>query len=236
VPAATAQPVPNSTQLRAEPIHSPQSQTALAFVAPDLGEHLLLAEPRSYRIRLSGEALGPDVVALEVSLDAERPRRLSLAEPSITLGELSSEDSALAPGSHWLFAAPVQASGLVPRARSGGRSVAKARRFFIGQSADEAAGPSGAVWLRKPDGSYNGAKNADSLLFDAFVFSALGEPLDAPSTITLRSPQVSGQLQLPSPFLVHEVPSGVYEVSVSAASASTRTTHFTVNRELGGGS
>ena len=236
MPVASAQPVQNSTPLRAEPVTSPQSKTALAFVAPELGEHLLLAEPRSYRVRLNPDALGPDVVALEVSLDAGRPRRLSLTEAAITLGELLSEDRELSNGSHWLFAAPVQASGLVPRAASGGRSVAKARRFFIGKSADEALGPSGAVWLRKPDGSYNGAKNSDSVMFEAFVFSALGEPSDAPSTITLRSPKISGQVQLPSPFLLHEVPSGVYEVSVSAPSASTSTTRFTVNRELGGGS
>jgi len=236
VPVASAQPVQNSTQLRAETIDSPQSRTALAFMAPELGEHLPLAESRGYRVRLSRDALGPDVIAVEVSLDAGRPRRLALAEPSITLGELLSEDSELLAGSHWLFAAPVQASGLVPRAASGGRSVAKARRFFIGKSTDEAAGPSGAVWLRRPDGSYNGAKNSDSVMFEAFVFSALGEPVDVPSAITLRSPQVSGQVQLRSPFLMHDVPSGVYEVSVSAPSASTRTTHFTVNRELGGGS
>lgn len=236
MPVARAQPVQNSTQLRAEPVDRPQTQTALAFVAPDLGEHLQLAEPRSYRVRLSRDALGPDVVALEVSLDAGRPRSLSLAEPAIALGELLSEDSELSNGSHWLFAAPVQASGVVPRAASGGRSVARARRFFVGKSADEAAGPSGAVWLRRPDGSYNGAKNGDSVLFEAFVFTALGEPSDAPSTITLRSPKINGQLQLPSPFLLREVPSGVYEVSVSAPSASASTTHFTVNRELGGGS
>jgi hypothetical protein len=233
---ASAQPVQNGTSLRAETIESPQSQTALAFASPELGEHLPLAEPRSFPIRLTTAQLAPDVIALEVSLDAGRPRRLSLAEPAITLGELLSEDRELSIGSHWLFAAPVQASGLVPHAMSGGRSLAKARRFFIGQSADEAAGPSGAVWLRKPDGSYNGAKNSDSVMFEAFVFSALGESIDTPSTIRLRSPKISGQLQVASPFLLHEVPSGVYEVSVSAPSASTITTHFTVNRELGGGS
>jgi len=204
-------------------------------VTPELGEHLL-TEPRSYRVRLSADALGADIVALEISLDAGRPRKLSSAEPFIALGELLSEDSQLAPGSHWLFAAPVLASGLVPRSLSGGSRVAKARRFFVGKSADEGAGPSGSVWLRKPEGSYNGSKSSGSLTFDAFVFSALGEPVEVPSTIALRSPKINGQLQLSSPFLLHEVPSGLYEVTVSAPRASPRTTLFTVNRELGGGS
>lgn len=195
---------------------------------------MLLEEPGSYRVRLSRDALGPDVVGLEVSLDAGRPRRLPLTEPSITLAELLSEDSELGKGSHWLFVAPVLASGVVPRSEPAGARVAKARRFFVGKSADEASGPSGAVWLRKPEGSYNGSQNADSVMFDAFAFSALGEPLEAPVTITLRSPHVSGQLQLASPFLLHRLLSGNYQVSVSALGA-TSTSHFTVNRELGGG-
>jgi hypothetical protein len=124
----------------------------------------------------------------------------------------------------------------VPRAVSGGPRAAQARRFFIGKTPDEAAGPSGAVWLRKPEGSYNGAKNSDSVVFEAFVFSSLGTPLDTPCTITLESPAVSGQLRLASPFVLHELPSGLYEVSTSAMTAGTSTTHFTVNRELAGGS
>jgi hypothetical protein len=230
---ASAPLVQNSTKLRAETLESPQSQSALSFAAPELGEHLLLEDPHGFRVRLSRDALGTEVVAIEVSLDAGRPRRLSLAEPSITLRDLLSEDVELSKGSHWLFAAPVLASGLVPRERPGGARVAKARRFFVGQSAGEAAGPSGAVWVRKPEGSYNGSKNSDSVVFEAFAFSALGEPLDAPCAITLRSARVSGQLQLASQFVLHDVPSGVYELNASALGAST-TTHFTVNRELGG--
>jgi len=210
-------------------------QIVLTFAAPELGEHLMLAEPRSFRVQLSRPIAAPEVVAVEVSLDAGRPRRLPLTESSVTLGELLSEDSELAPGSHWLFAAPVVASGLSPRATSSGARVAKARRFFVGKSADEAAGPSGAVWLRTPSGSYNGLRNSESVTFDAFVFSALGEPMDVPCTIGLRSPKVSGQLQLPSPFVLHDVPSGGYEVSLSALGFSA-TTRFTVNRELGEGS
>jgi hypothetical protein len=223
----------NSTQLRAEAVDSPRSRAALAILAPALGEHLL-AEARSYRVQLRTEAVDPDILALEVSLDAGRPRRVSLAEPSITLGELLSEDSELETGSHWLFAAPVSASGLVPRTTPSSPRTAKARRFFVGKTADE-AGPSGAVWLRTPEGTYNGVKSSEAVIFEAFVFSALGEPIDAPCAIELRSPKVSGQLQLASPFVLHDVPSGVYDVSASAL-GSTTSTRFTVNRELGGGS
>ncbi len=226
----------NSTKLRVDGLDSPLSKASLNFTAPELGEHVMIAEPRSYRVHVISDAVGPDVIGLEVALDAGRPRRVSLAEPTIPLGELLSADAELRPGSHWLFAAPVLASGLVPRAALGGPRVAKARRFFIGKTPDEAAGPSAAIWLRRPEGSYNGAKSSESVLFEAFVFSALGVESDTPCTIALRSPAVSGQLQLASPFVLREVPSGVYEVSVSAAAALTSTTHFTVNRELAGGS
>lgn len=231
----TAEPVQNSTQLRVDRLDSPLSAARVSFAAPEPGEHLLNADPRSYRVRVVSAAVGPEIIGLELSLDAGRPRSVSLAEPTITLGELLSEDATLATGAHWLFVAPVLASGLVPRSVSGGPRAAKARRFFIGKTPDEAAGPSGALWLRKPEGSYNGPKRSESVLFDAFVFSALGAELEAPCTISLRSPAVSGQLSVSSPFAVHEVPSGVYEVKVSAAVASTSTAHFTVNRELAGG-
>jgi hypothetical protein len=229
------EPVPNSTTLRADVLESPRSLASLSFAAPELGEHLMNADPRSYRVQVIIDAVGPEVIGLELSLDGGRPRSLPLAAPTLTLGELLSEDAELAPGAHWLFAAPILASGLVPQLATGGPRTAKARRFFVGKTKDEALGPSGAVWLRKPEGSYNGPKSSESVLFDAFVFSALGVQVDVPCTISLRSPAVSGQLLLASPFVVHEVPSGVYEVSASAAAASTRTTRFTVNRELGGG-
>ena len=225
----------NSTDLRAEVLDSPTSQATLNFVAPELGERVLLADPRNYRVQVITDVAGSEIAGLEVSLDAGRPRRLPVAAPTITLGELLSEDAELAPGSHWLFAAPILASGFVPRAASGGARAAKARRFYIGKSADEAVGPSGAIWLRRPEGSYNGVKSGESVTVDAFVFSALGVEIDAPCTIALRSPKVSGQLRLSSPFVLHELPSGVYEASASALPASTSVTHFTVNRELGGG-
>ncbi len=235
-PVASVAPLQNSTKLRTEAVESPLSQASLTFVAPELGEHVLIDDPRSYRVQLKSAAVGPDVIGLELALDAGRPRSVSLAQPSIALGDLLNADVELGPGAHWLFSAPVLASGLVPRTASGGPRAAQARRFFIGKTPDEAAGPSAAVWLRRPEGSYNGPKNSESVLFDALVFSALGTPIDMPCTITLQSPKVSGQLQLASPFVVHEVPSGVYEVTASAMAASTSTTRFTVNRELAGGS
>lgn len=236
MPSASAEPVRNSTDLSADLLDTPLSKAAVSFAAPELGEHVMLAEPRHYRVQVISDAVGPEIVGVELALDSGRPRRLAVTEANITLGQLLSEDAELAPGSHWLFAAPVFASGLVPRAAAGHARAAKARRFFIGKGAGEAAGPSGAVWLRRPEGSYNGVKSGDSVTFDAFVFSALGAALDAPCTIALQSPKVNGQLRLPSPFTLHDVPSGVYEANVSALAAETRTTHFTVNRELGGGS
>jgi hypothetical protein len=227
--------VRNSTNLQAEVLASPLSAAQVDFAAPELGEHLTVADAPGFRVRVLAGAAGPDVVGLELSLDAGRPRRLPLADSTITLGDLLSADSELLPGAHWLFVAPVSASGLVPRAVPAGPRVAKARRFFIGNAPNEAAGPSGAVWLRKPEGSYNGAHSSESVLFEAFVFSALGAPIDTPCTITLRSPAVNGQLSLASPFVLQQVPSGVYEVSVSAMTAQASTTYFTVNRELTGG-
>ena len=50
------------------------------------------ADPRSYRVRVVSDAVGPEIIGLELSLDAGRPRSVSLAEPTITLGELLSED------------------------------------------------------------------------------------------------------------------------------------------------
>lgn len=233
---ASAEAVQNSTRLRASGLESPRSNASLDFASPELGEHVLSANPRDFLVRVIGAGAGADVIGIDLALDAGRPRRLALSETTLTLGQLLSADAELKPGAHWLFAAPVLASGLVPRAPSGGPQAAKARRFFIGKTQDEAAGPSGAVWLRKPEGTYNGAKSSESLLFDAFVFSALGTALETPCTITLRSPQIAGQLRLASPFVVHDVPSGVFEVTVSAQAAASSTTYFSVNRELAGGS
>jgi hypothetical protein len=112
--------------------------------------------------------------------------------------------------------------------------AAIARRFFIGKAPPGEAGPSGAVWLRKPEGTYNGPQNAGRVLFDAFVFSAAGTPLDVTCTIGLRAPGVTGALRLPAPFSMQDMPSGDYDVDVSAPSARAVTSRFVVNRELAG--
>jgi len=236
VPVTSSEPVRNSTKLEADALESPLSAASLAFAAPKLGEHVMIADPRSYRVRVSVDPAPPDLVGLELGLDAGRPRRVSLAEPTLALGELLSADVELGNGAHWLFVAAISGSELVPRAAVGGPRAAKACRFFIGKTPDEAAGPSSAVWLRKPEGSYNGAKNSQSVLFEAFVFSALGVPIDTAISIELASVAIGGRLALASPFVLRDVPSGVYQVTASAMAASTSTTHFTVNRELAGGS
>jgi hypothetical protein len=236
LPRASAVPVPNSTKLQAEVLGSPVSKVSLYFAAPELGARVTNADPRDYRVHVISDAVGSDVAGIELALDAGRPRRISVDDATILLGQLLSADADLLPGAHWLFAAPILASGLVPRVAPGGLHAAKARRFFVGNAPGEAPDPGGAVWLRKPEGSYNGAKQSEAVLFEAIVFSPLGAPIDIPCTITLRAPGLGGRLQLPSPFVLRDVPSGVYEVTASAPAASSSMTYFTVNRELAGGS
>lgn len=235
-PLASVEPIRNSTKLEADTLESPLSKSSLYFAAPELGAHITTGDPRAYRVHVISDALGPEVVGLEIALDSGRARRVSVTEPTIALGELLSADAELTPGAHWLFAAPVLASGLVPRIYPGGPRTARARRFFIGKTGSDTAESNGAVWLRKPEGTYNGAKDSRAVVFDAFTFSGHGTQIDTPCTITLRSPTVSGQLQLGSPFVLRDVPSGTYEVVASAASARASVTRFTVNRELAGGS
>jgi hypothetical protein len=109
-----------------------------------------------------------------------------------------------------------------------------ARRFFVGKRETPESGPTGAVWLRKPEGTYNGAAAAHDVLFDVYVFSVTGAPLDVPVAVTLRGPSVNGDLRFPSPFTVHDVPSGDYEVSISPPTSKPLSIHFAVNRELSG--
>jgi hypothetical protein len=241
VPSASCAPPPSSAQvdalvndtpLRTEPVDTPTSSVQLTFRAPELGERIATEGASAYLVRLVSSAAQSDALGVDVALDAQRPHRLAAPVTEIALARLlSSPDAELAPGAHWLFAAPVLASGLVPRPAPGQPRAAIARRFFIGKVA-EAAGPSGAVWLRKPEGTYNGAKNADSVLFDAYAFSATGALLDPPCTIAIAG--ITGKLRLPAPFSVLSVASGEYEVTVSSATAPPVTSRFTVNRELGG--
>jgi hypothetical protein len=243
LPAANCAPLPsaipnlpaNSTSLRTEPAPSPRAALELSIVSPALGELVTAADPGAYPVRLALSGALDDVSGIEVTLDAGRPRRLAHGRSAVSLNELLPADSALSQGTHWLFAAPVSASGLVPRRASDGLRVALGRRFFVGQVPSAEAGPSGAVWLRTPEGTYNGARKADRVLFDAYAFSATGALLDAPCTVLLRGPGASGEMRLMSPFFALELASGEYEATLSSASAAPSSTRFTVNRELGGG-
>ncbi len=150
------------------------------------------------------------------------------------MAELLDTGASLQPGSHWLFAAAVLPSGLVPRPAPGASRAAVARHFFVGPAPSGDTGPSGALWLRKPEGTYNGSKDAETLLFDVLVFSATGAPVEPLYTVSLNGAGRVGELHFPSPFAVHDVPSGEYTVAVSAPGAQPISARFTVNRELGG--
>ena len=232
--SAAAATVLNGTPLLAEALPSPASGVHLYFAAPELAQELPLDAASSYQVRLLCDMAGEKGALIDVALDGGRPRRLPGSLATIALGQLTSADAELAPGLHWLFAAPVLESGLVPRSSAGSARVAVARRFFIGKRLSSDTGTTGAVWLRKPEGTYNGSAAAHDVLFDVYVFSAAGTPVDAPYRVSLRGPSVAGELRFPSPFTVHDMPSGDYEVAVTAPSAQPRSTRFTVNRELGG--
>ena len=210
------------------------ANASLRIEAPAPGELLPLARPGGYEVRLteSGGWAGSD--GIDLSLDGGRPRRVSATRATVTLGELAASDDALGPGAHWLFAAPVSAGGLVPRPSPHAPPVAVARRFFIGGPSADAGTQTGATWLRKPEGTYNGPKQAAQILFDACAFSPSGDLLDVPLVFTLRGPGVTGELALPAPFVVKNVPSGDYEVRVSGPSLPAASLRFTVNREIGG--
>ncbi|MEO8899926.1 MAG: hypothetical protein ABI627_00245 [Polyangiaceae bacterium] len=113
---------------------------------------------------------------------------------------------------------------------------AVARRFFVGKVAEHSGGPSGALWLRKPEGTYNGSASA-RVVFEPFAFSATGALVAAPCTIALAAgaPDASGELRQPAAFSVQNMPSGECAVSVSAPRARAVSLRFTVNHELGGG-
>lgn len=225
----------NGTSLRTEVASSPSASLELTLISPALGEVITGADPGVYWVQLALRGTLEDVSGIEVALDAERPRRLPHGRSGVGLNELLPIEAALSQGAHWLFAAPVSVSGLVPRTAPNAPRVALARRFFVGLVPSGEAGPSGALWLRAPDGTYNGARSADRVLFDAYAFSATGALLDSQPTIQLHGPGITGELRLASPFFAIELASGEYEATVSSASATASSRRFTVNRELGGG-
>ncbi len=225
----------NSTALAVDTVATPSSRMSVHFATPDLGQTIAEVGAREYQVRLSAEFSEADALGIDLALDGERPRRLAVASPAIALGALLHAGGELSAGEHWLFAAPVLASGLVPQPGPGLPRAAVARRFFVGKVQGDSAGPSGALWLRKPEGTYNGSASGH-VLFDTFVFNATGVLIEAPCSITLAegAPKTSGELRLPAPFSVRDFPSGDYALTVSAARARSVSTRVTVNHELGG--
>ena len=111
-----------------------------------------------------------------------------------------------------------------------GPSSAVAVRFFVGETSSKAA-PSGAIWLRKPEGTYNGA-NAEHVLFDAQVFGVDGKAVAPTATLSLLG-KASGELAFSAPFSARTLASGDYEVRVVAPGVASTARAFTVNAELG---
>jgi len=235
VPTSSAPPATpvNSAGLELEPVVTPVSPATVRVDSPQPGDHVALAAARDYTVHWSSEHLDTDALGVDIALDSHRPRRVAANESVVALGTLVPADEELLAGEHWLFAAPVTASGLVPsRAASGPRS-AVAVRFFVGESSSNAA-PSGAVWLRGPEGTYNGP-NAEHVLFDAHVFGADGKASTPSLTLTLAlRGKTPSKLTFSAPFSVRALASGDYDVSASAPGLTPSARVFTVNAELGG--
>ncbi len=227
----------NTAGLRVDSIAAAISPMSVRFATPELGNGDLGAAPNSFEVRLLVDAPEADALGIDVALDDQRPRRLPSTRPATTLGQLMQVDGTLSPGEHWLFAAPVLASGVVPRRRADAPPSAVARRFFVANLPDGAPGAArygGAVWLRRPEGTYNGP-SSQRLLFDLFSFDATGAALATPCTVVIDALGAGGKLRLATPFALLDVPSGEYRVTVSAPAARPATYVFTVNHELGGG-
>jgi len=221
----------NDTGLELERLVTPISQASVRLDSPQPGDHIALAAARDYTVHWSSEHLDPDALGIDVALDSYRPHRVAANETVIALGTLVTAGEELLAGEHWLFAAPIAASGLVPSRAPNGPSSAVAVRFVVGETSGTGTS-SGALWLRKPEGTYNGS-SAAHVLFDAHAFGADGKALAQPSMLTLHG-KVQGQLAFSAPFFVRTLASGDYEVSASAPGLARSGHAFTVNAELGG--
>lgn len=238
--SASSDAVLNTTGLTVRSLDVPVSDMSVQISEPDLGQVIPSADAVRYEARFAVTASKSDplvaglpeseALVVAVALDSGRPRRVAPARAAIALGELIAVDEQLADGEHWLFAAPLPVSG-VPTPAPGSPRSAVARRFFVGKLGRADAAASGAVWLLSPEGTYNGPY-VESVIFDAFVFDGAGHALTARPTISLNGPGVSGEMRLASPFAIGKLTSGDYEVKASAPGASTRTSRFTINREL----
>lgn len=203
----------------------------MRFVAPLAGERIAQDQVQSYELRWSSEQLDADALGVDIALDGNRPRRLPVAQSSTPLSSLVPVSEVLSPGRHWLFLAPVAASGVIPRRAADGSRSAVAVQFRVGAGPETSAGK-GALWLRKPEGTYNGSAS-EHVLFDAQAFAESGSPVAEPCTFLLRGP-ASGELALPGPFSVPALASGDYEIQpVASGFESFPPRRFTVNAELG---
>jgi hypothetical protein len=199
--------------------------------APALDERILPEQASRYEVHWACEQLDPDALGVDVALDANRPRRLPASPSTIALGSLVPAGEPLAPGEHWLFAAPIAASGLIPRRDPNAPPSALAVRFQIGERPTPAR-VKGAVWLRRPDGTYNG-RSSEHVLFDALAFGENGAPLADPCTFRVHGP-VTGELGVAAPFAALALVSGDYEIEAStSAVAAVSARAITVNAELG---
>jgi hypothetical protein len=228
-PIVIAEAPLNTTGLGVEPVESPISDASVRFLAPSTGQRLVLAEARNFDVRWQSAGLDPDALGVDIALDAYRPRRLPPTQSAVSLAVLVPADEELTPGEHWLFAAPITASGLVPRRSKSAPGSAVALEFIVGDAPLNPAA-TGAIWLRKPEGTYNGP-NAEHVLFDAQAFDASGAPLGVPCAIHLQGPAF-GDLALPAPFSVLSLKNGDYELRATAR-GSTMARSITVNSELG---
>jgi hypothetical protein len=232
----------NSTGLLTRSLDIPLSNMRVRISQPDLGQVIPSADAARYEARfvVSSSKTDPllvgrpdsEALVVAVALDGGRPQRVALGRAAITLGELIRADEELAEGEHWLFAAPLPASG-VPAPAAGLPRSAVARHFFVGKVPSDHAEASGAVWLLAPDGTYNG-KYAGNVVFDAFAFNATGMPLAALPTIALSGPGVSGEVRVASPFAIGKFANGDFDVKASSASAKPVSIRFTINSELSG--
>lgn len=221
----------NTTGLGVEPAVVPLSEGRVRFVAPLAGERIDVERAPSYELRWSSEQLDADALGVDIALDGNRPRRLPVTQSSTRLGSLVPVSEALSPGRHWLFLAPIAASGVIPRRAPDGPRSAVAVVFQVGAGPVTSDGK-GALWLRKPEGTYNGLAS-EHLLFDVQAFAEDGRPVAEPCTFSLRGP-ASGELGLPSPFSVPALSSGDYEIQALAGGfESFLPRRFTVNAELG---
>jgi len=230
----------NTTGLEARSLDIPVSDMSVRISQPDLGQVISSADAAHYEARflVSSSKADPllvgrpesEALVIAVALDGGRPRRLALGHAAITLRELLRVDEQLTEGEHWLFAAPLPATG-VPEPAPGSPRSAVARRFFVGEPKSAVSGASGAVWLLAPEGTYNG-EDAKNVVFDCFAFNATGVALATQPTIALSGPGISGEVRRASPFSLGTLPSGDYDVRASTPSASSVATRFTINREL----